>query len=442
MRTWNKLLKAYRFLPILGAVALSLFTMACIQESASTLQTEVIRDESGAFQLLRDGEVLRIQGAGGTRYLETLSELGGNTLRTWGVDELERNIDGVPFLDYAHAKGFLVVAGIWVQHERHGFDYRDPVQVEEQREQVRAAVEAYRDHPAILLWGLGNEVEAFRADDDDTHVWQEWNELAKIVKELDPSRPVMATVAGVTSEKIEKVQRYGDGFDILGVNAYAGAIVTGSLLKEAGFDRPFVLAEFGPRGHWEVPVTDWGAPIEASGNEKAEHYLETYQTVIEDAGDLCIGSFVFLWGHKQEMTRTWYGMFLESGEKLPAVDAMAFAWTGGYPETRCPELVSVRFDAHLQRVSPKSLWRAEAEVVDPQGQSLRFQWEIISEQSDPSIGGDRESVPTSHPSAIRESNGPEVLIEAPEAPGAYRLFLTVINESQAATTANFPFKVQ
>ncbi len=414
----------------------------CAQDVDEVKRTEIIRSDSGAFELRYKGEVMEIRGAGGREQLEALTAAGGNALRTWGIDDLERTIEGETFLDYIYSQGFVVVAGIWVQHERHGFDYRDPVQVETQRESVSEAVLKYRDHPAVLLWGLGNEVEAFRDDDDDAHVWQEWNHLAEIVKEEDPSRPVMATVAGVTPEKIAKVQRYGDAFDILGVNAYAAAIVTGKQLKQAGFDRPFVLAEFGPRGHWEVAEADWGAPLEPTGNEKAEQYLNTYKTVMADAGDLCLGTFAFLWGHKQETTGTWYGMFLEGGEKLPPVDAMTYAWTGEYPKRRCPELISVQFDAHLQRVAPGSEWAAIVEATDPQGQPLRFTWEVISEQAEPSVGGDREPIPPKHPEAIVDSDGPTALVRAPDSPGAYRLFVTVRNESHSATTANFPFKVE
>lgn len=383
-----------------------------------------------------------MRGAGGHRYLDQLQAAGGNTLRTWGVDDLERMIDGVPFLDFAHQRGLAVVAGIWVQHERHGFDYRDRGRVQEQRRIVRAAVEKYRDHPAILLWGLGNEVEAFRGDDDDAHVWREWNVLAGIVKQADPGRPVMATLAGVTPEKIAKVQQYAPDFDILGVNAYAAAILTGQYLNQAGFDRPFVLAEFGPRGHWEVGKTPWGAPLEPTAEEKGQHYLDTYQRVMADAGDRCLGTFVFLWGHKQEVTPTWYGMFLDTGEKLPAVDLMTMAWSGGYPEVRCPELVSVDFAGAGSVVQPGTEWTVSALVRDPQDLPLAYSWEVISEQTNTSVGGDTELRPTEHPGAVLEVDEHRAVIRAPAPAGAYRLFLTVRNTGASATTANFPFKVE
>lgn len=417
-------------------------TAESCRTSANPPSVRIDQTASGTFELRVDGKPFVARGVGGHRNLDILREAGGNTLRTWGIDDLERKINGKPFLDYALENGFRVLAGIWIQHERHGFDYRDPKQVEEQRRTVREAVRKYRDHPAILMWGVGNEVEAFRGDDDDTHIWKELNALAAIVKETDPNRPVMTALAGVTAEKVAKAMRYCPDIDVLGVNAYAAAIRTGEILNEAGWDRPFMLTEFGPRGHWEVPETDWGAPIEPTGDAKARYYLETYRTVMEDAGDRCLGTFAFLWGHKQEVTHTWYGMFLPTGEKLPSVDTMSLAWSGKYPEFRCPSLEAVDFDGAGKVVKPGTTWTLTATASDPAGLSLNYSWEVFSEQTAPSVGGDREIPPERHPDAVIEITGNQAIVRAPQSPGAYRIFLTVRNTENSATTANFPFKVR
>lgn len=53
---------------------------------------KVQRDETG-YHLVRDGKPYVIKGAGGRVYLETLKEAGGNSLRTWGEDDLEPLLD-------------------------------------------------------------------------------------------------------------------------------------------------------------------------------------------------------------------------------------------------------------------------------------------------------------------------------------------------------------
>ena len=54
-----------------------------------------------------------------------------------------------------------VVGGIWLEHMRHDadYDYNDDEFINKQREKVVSLVKKFKDHPALLAWGLGNEVE-------------------------------------------------------------------------------------------------------------------------------------------------------------------------------------------------------------------------------------------------------------------------------------------
>ena len=86
--------------------------------------TEVrLVQNGGQYTLLRGGEPYVVNGAGGSERLEELAACGGNSIRTWGTDNLE------PLLDRAHALGLSVTVGIWLGHPRHGFDYTDDQQV-------------------------------------------------------------------------------------------------------------------------------------------------------------------------------------------------------------------------------------------------------------------------------------------------------------------------
>ncbi|MEX2381335.1 MAG: hypothetical protein WD490_03040, partial [Opitutales bacterium] len=85
-----------------------------LRSAESPPKAEIKRGDDGAFLLFREGKPFTIRGAGGHLHLDRFQAAGGNTLRTWGVDQLEREIDGVPFLDYVHRRGLAVVAGIWV----------------------------------------------------------------------------------------------------------------------------------------------------------------------------------------------------------------------------------------------------------------------------------------------------------------------------------------
>ncbi|MCU0791839.1 MAG: glycosyl hydrolase family 2, partial [Opitutaceae bacterium] len=294
----------------LTACASTSITPAKPNAGASAPLVELAPTPAGGWRLLRDGKPYEIRGAGGTDQLELVKAIGGNTIRTWGIDQLDRRENGKTLLDRCSALGLTIMAGIWVEHERHGFDYSNPADVRRQRETVRAAVRAYKHHPAILIWGLGNEMEGPTSDGSDPRIWRELEELIKIVKEEDPSRPVCTVIAGAATGKIRALMRDYPSLDILGVNAYGGAAGAGAAAAAAGWTKPFILAEYGPVGHWEVAQTSWGAPIEPSSKEKASNYFASHRGAMEDSRGLCIGTFAFVWGHKQETTATWYGMFL------------------------------------------------------------------------------------------------------------------------------------
>jgi hypothetical protein len=403
---------------------------------------ELAPTPAGGWRLLRDGKPYEIRGAGGTDQLELVKAIGGNTIRTWGIDQLDRRENGKTLLDRCSALGLTIMAGIWVEHERHGFDYSNPADVRRQRETVRAAVRAYKHHPAILIWGLGNEMEGPTSDGSDPRIWRELEELIKIVKEEDPSRPVCTVIAGAATGKIRALMRDYPSLDILGVNAYGGAAGAGAAAAAAGWTKPFILAEYGPVGHWEVAQTSWGAPIEPSSKEKASNYFASHRGAMEDSRGLCIGTFAFVWGHKQETTATWYGMFLSTGEKLPAVDAVAYAWSGTWPANRSPRIEKFTADFREREVGPGDRLAVNVIASDADGDKVTVEWRVVAESTDRRVGGDREAAPPEFPECIVEADERGALLRAPQKRGGYRVFCIVRDGKGGASADNFPFFVK
>ncbi|WP_269539062.1 glycoside hydrolase family 2 TIM barrel-domain containing protein [Cerasicoccus fimbriatus] len=408
----------------------------------SQSKVEIKETSPSHFELMVDGQPFFGKGVGGYNNLPMLKEMGGNCFRTWGVESLEKRIDGKPLLDYAHDLGLKVVVGIWLGHERHGFDYTDQSQLRKQRKDVEDAVRRYKDHPAVLMWGLGNEMEGPISDGSEIRIWKELNHLAKLVKDEDPDHPVMTVIAGIGGEKVKNIIKYYPEIDVLGVNAYASAPGVGSGLVDQGWKKPFMLTEFGPSGHWEVGHTSWGAPIEPTSREKAASYFATQKRVIEDGQGMCLGTFAFLWSHKQETTSTWYGMFLPTGEKLGTVDAMSYAWNGEFPDNRSPKLISLSSPADQKRIKRGTTQKAKVDVEDADGDNLDIEWVVTAENTDRKTGGDAEAVPPSFPELIARNGGESVEFRAPSRSGAYRLFVYIRDGEGGAATANFPFYVE
>lgn len=422
---------------------------------AFTADVSIERSEGGGYRLLRNGEPFVIRGGGGGDHLDVLAACGGNSIRTWSADAAEQvessrheGTDATPatgrsLLDRAHARGLAVTVGLWLGHERHGFDYSDDRQLARQREEVVAAVKRLAGHPAVLLWGLGNEMEGPEGVGDDPRIWREVGRLAVLVKEADPSHPVMTVVANVNDRKLAAIREHAPAIDILGVNAYSGAAGIGGILRGAGWAKPYCITEFGLPGPWESQQTEWNAPIEPSSREKAGLSYVAHQSIMEDAGR-CLGSYCFLWGQKQEATRSWFGMFLESGEKTPRVDAMARAWTGRWPADRAPVLQEADVPLVGRRLEPGAIVQVRVRYRDPEDRPLAFDWEVARESTDRRVGGDAEERPEVIEGAIESTHtAPDgtaiATVRVPTQPGAYRLFLTARDGAGSAAIDNWPF---
>ena len=393
-----------------------------------------LRQTDEGWQLLRGGEPYLILGAGGDAPLEELAALGANSVRTWSVDGAEE------ILDQAHAHGMTVTLGIWLGHERHGFDYGDPKQVAEQKERVRQAVLKYRNHPALLLWGIGNEMEGFESGDNPA-VWTAVNDIAAMVKQLDPHHPTMTVTSEVGGGRIASVHERSDAIDIHGINTYGGARTVAERLRAGGASKPFVITEFGSLGPWEVPTTDWGAPYEPTSTQKADIYKESFEKAVSEARGQSLGAYAFLWGHKMEGTATWFGMLLEDGAKLGAVDVMSEIWAGEPPVNHAPTIEPVAIDTDPE-LEPGASLTASASAADQDGDELTFRWVLRPESGDYHTGGDfRHKLPAVE-GAVVESSAGTATIRMPNEPGAYRLFAYAYDGAGGAATANIPLLVK
>ncbi len=411
-------------------------TKAAVKASApASFSVVELRKTAQGFALFRNGWPYFIKGGGGHHYLETLKAAGGNSIRTWGEDDLE------PLLDRAQQLGLSVTIGIWLGQERQGFNYSDAAQVKGELEKTRRFIRRYRSHPALLMWGLGNEMEG---SGENPIIWRTVNDIAKMVKEEDPHHPTMTVIAeiGANGTKAKHFMESCPDVDILGINSYAGLASLPKRLKEVNFNRPYVVTEYGPAGPWEVRKTAWNAPIEPSSTQKAATYLANYQSAVSSQVGRCLGSYAFLWGDKIEATPTWFGMLLPSGERLGTVDAVTYAWSGQWPANRAPVLTQLEMSAKDQTLTPGAAFTADATAADPDGDALMTRWEVRSEISDRKTGGDPEAPPFAHPEAFIESKGLHGQFRAPEIPGAYRLFVYIYDGKGHAATANIPFLVR
>jgi hypothetical protein len=183
--------------------------------------------QPGRFQLLRNGQPYFIRGAGADeRLLRSVAAAGGNSIRLWGDEKLGES------LNTAQELGLTVCAGLWVGQVRQGFDWSNADALAQLRERLRATVTRYKDHPALLLWAIGNEMEDPQGK--NAAVWSGINDLAAMIKQIDPGHPTMTVIAEIGGEKVKNIHRLCPAIDIVGINSYGGAPTLGARYSNLG----------------------------------------------------------------------------------------------------------------------------------------------------------------------------------------------------------------
>ncbi|MFO1476750.1 MAG: glycoside hydrolase family 2 TIM barrel-domain containing protein [Verrucomicrobiota bacterium] len=401
-----------------------------------------IRKNGDQYQLLVNHQPLYIKGAGiefGNP--EKLAQHGGNSFRTWRTENGKQS--GQEVLDRALTNHLYVTMGIELGTERHGFDYNDPAAVQQQFDSVQAQVLKYKDHPALIIWCIGNELNLSA---HNPKVWNAVNDISRMIHRLDTNHLTMTALSGLSRPLVNDLKSRAPDLDLIGIQMYADIVNLPRYLHEAAWTGPYIVSEWGATGYWEVPKTAWGAPIENDSTTKAEFYRKRFETAIQSDPRQCIGSYVFLWEQKQERTPTWFGMFLETGEETAAVDVMHYLWNGAWPSNRSPRLQTAQLNGKTARDSiylkPNQSCTARIVATDETQPSLTYYWEIMEESTERSIGGDKEDRPPAMSGLIEDSHKSEIALKAPSKPGAYRLFTYAFDGKGHAAHANIPFYVE
>jgi hypothetical protein len=410
-------------LPILGVC------LGACRKSEPAAFVDAIPVEIRAEGLFRGGKPYFVKGGGGSGCLDELAARGANSIRTWDTNGLDQT------LDRAEKLGLTVSAGIWLEPESKWFSYANPEHCAKQTARVREQVMLHRGHPALLAWGLGNEVEG---DGTNVAFWQQIDKLALLVRELDPAHPTFTAVAGMNPTKAAGMNAHAPNLGYVGINTYGAVFSLRRQLEEMGWKRPWMLTEWGPRGFWENPKCRSGAPLEQTSSEKAEMIRKAYREVIHPSGG-CLGSYVFVWGWKFEATATWFGIFTHDGQTTAVADALQEAWGGGQAANRAPGIAKMK-GVPKTALAPGVEFEASVSAEDADGDPLAWEWAVLPESKGHHAGA-RPPMPKAVPETILETTADRATIKTPEKPGVYRLHAWVRDGKGHAATANLPFEV-
>ncbi|MEQ8926408.1 MAG: glycoside hydrolase family 2 TIM barrel-domain containing protein [Fulvivirga sp.] len=406
-----------------------------------SISTSEIKLINGHYKLFVNGKPFYLKGAGlefGS--IKQLADHGANSFRTWRTNNGQKS--GKEILDEAHQYGLKVMMGIEVARERHGFDYNDSLAVQEQLYRIRDEVLELKDHPALIIWGIGNELNL---SSNDINVWNAVNEISKMIHEVDAHHLTTTSLAGISPNLIAVIKSRASDLDFLSFQMYAEIDALPKLIDHSGWDGPFAFTEWGATGYWEVKKTTWGAPIEETSTQKAAHYLNRYLQSIALQENQCLGSFVFLWGQKQERTSTWFGMFTPDDRKTECVDVMHYLWNKEWPQNRCPKVAAFELNNQSANESvtleANQFCSAKVQIKAMTQTKLTFYWEVREESKSTKEGGDKEEIPELVFVKWQKDLREEAQFYAPEKSGAYRLFVQIEDPNAGVAHANIPFYV-
>lgn len=420
-----------------------------------------LKKEGERWQMYVDGQPFFMKGASiypvppqNQTFYTNIANYGANTVRTFRT-----YLDSGEILDNCERLGLMVQLGLNFRAIRSGYYKDDPdAALAKQEEEILAVVESFKDHPAVLSWGIGNEIDIkYHTDSLILKYYESIERIARKIHEIDPNHPVTTSVLDNYSDlRKHALKDICKSLDFFSYNAYrkpGGVFLIPDRLDAYGWEKAFITTEFGPEGYWhhdrlgERRYSDWNAVLDYTSTEKEAIYDNCLTKA--EADPRCVGALAFLWGNETQTiaeVKEWHSLLALNGYTYGAVDMLQKHWTGHLPLARAPRIES-RDDIKMNgkvatdwiRVRAGSRNVGTVKVGNPAHVKLRYHWRIIAD------GSSRHDnrFPDGIEGLIEDNGGKKVHFAAPYTPGAYRLFIHVYDDvNRKAAYASIPFLVE
>lgn len=419
-------------------------TIVC-KPAESPVVFTVGKNSSGKWRLYKNDEEFFMNGVAANNYYDKVAQFGGNVIRTYSAGQI------AAALSAAETTGIYVLVGLGVQRERDGFDFDNTAAIAAQKASILSTVSTYASNPHVLGWIIGNELDS---NYSDSRVWDVVEDLASAIKAADPYHLTTTALAGAKQSAITQIKSQAPSLDFISINSYYPTVTNlQSTLSEYGWNKPWIVSEFGPRGTWNLsatsdpPQTSWGSCVEQTSTQKANIYKSILANNIAANVDKgCIGSCAFVWGYQTSgAVQTWYGLFDTQGNSFAAVDELQYAWTGSYPANLAPVIHnrhSMTVDSGLIGdnsviMVPGSSHTASVTASSPCGAALTYKWYIYPEGGSGSNGSGAGVT-----GLIDDDTLASITFSAPSNGGDYRLVVFVSDAAnRKVASASIPFNV-
>lgn len=203
-----------------------------------------------------------------------MKEAGINTVRTY------EPITDAKVLDKLYENGIYVINTVY------SYGGNDP-------ESAGEIVNQIKDHPAILMWCVGNEwnYNGIYAGLSTKKAEEKINLAAASIKKADPTRPVTTVYGNIPTQKVMSALT---NIDVWGLNIYSG-LNFGALFEmwPEISEKPLFLAEYG--------ADSWNARLPGEDQEaQAKAAKELTSLILENSSaknpdKVCLGGTIFAW---------------------------------------------------------------------------------------------------------------------------------------------------
>lgn len=415
------------------------------EKSVDKTRTVYVDNVNNGFQLIRNGKPYKIQGAAGDSYFHELAAAGGNTIRVYDTI----NISNV--LDEAQKNNLAVIVDIPIP--KYDFRYNLYSSDEHNRKLIKnigLLVKKHKDHPALLIWNLGNEINY------PLFNWKEiflknsfietFNKLIEIIHKEDPNHPVSTTLYNSNLKQYANIRINSPELDLLSYNVFGDIKNLFSKIDKFHFyfgACPFYISEFGSDGYWESKSTSWLAPIEPTSAKKSEQILNRYKIILENNHQSYLGALVFYWGNKFELTYTWFSLFRKEF-KSEIIRDLKNSWGQSDNSPRIGlNYMLIDGLGTIDNVvfAPNERKTAELYFLDSaKKEEMKVEWEIFAEgwhyDED-----DNRIRPKELLNLFLSFDGSRATFKIPEKEGPYRIFAYVYDNEGFFATTNTPFYV-
>jgi hypothetical protein len=354
------------------------FFILLISLNINNIHSQTIIDKiNGNWELLVDGKPYEIKGVtfgydndiyNYDEHFKDLKFLGVNTIRTWATGNNTSKL-----LNAAHENGIKVMLGIWMRHGRPGmedddsFNYLENTKGKEDM-YINALniVDIYKNHPAVLTWGIGNEVYLNTATDEEKVAYSQLLErICSAIKTKDINHPITSVEAWTFG--LDWWQKYVPSLDIYGLNSYgSGANLLANELDKKGIDKPYILTEFGVTGEWDIKQEINGVKVEPNDNQKYDAIANgTKNWILNKSANL--GAFVFHYANGSNFIAPWLFTHYKNNTR-PQYWAIREAYTGNKPINAVPEIKT--FELTGSKVESGTWVPVTLDVLDTENDSL------------------------------------------------------------------------